>query len=84
MGTKNPWDARRQLLVSILRQMREAAGLKQSDVAEKLGTHQSFVSKYEAGERRLDLVELEQISDAIGSTLPNVVAAYWRARDKSK
>lgn len=84
MGIKNPWDARRQLLVSILRQMREAAGLKQSDVAEKLGTHQSFVSKYEAGERRLDLVELEQISDAIGSTLPSVVAAYWRARDESK
>ena len=84
MGTKNPWDARRQLLVSVLRQTREEAGLKQSEVAERLGTHQSFVSKYETGERRLDLVELEQISSAIGTTLPNLVAAYWRAREKLK
>ena len=37
---------------------RRAAGLSQQQVAAKLGRPQSFVAKYEAGERRLDVVEL--------------------------
>jgi hypothetical protein len=35
------------------------AGFTQAEVAEQLGRPQSFVSKYEAGQRRLDLVELK-------------------------
>ena len=46
---------------TLLRQLREEAGLTQADVAGRLGEPQSFVSKYESGERRLDLVELEQV-----------------------
>jgi transcriptional regulator with XRE-family HTH domain len=40
-------------------------GLTQADVAERLGRPQSFVSKYERGERRLDLVEFLSIADAL-------------------
>jgi ribosome-binding protein aMBF1 (putative translation factor) len=52
--------AYRQLLEA-LRTAREQAGLKQEEVAEKLGTYASFVSKCESGERRVDVVELAML-----------------------
>ena len=45
---------------------RERAGLKQSDVAALLGWHQPFVSNVEAGQRRLDLIELLDLAEALG------------------
>jgi transcriptional regulator with XRE-family HTH domain len=50
-------------LCELLRQTREAAGLRQLDVTDASGMPQSFVSKYESGERRLDLVELVEHSE---------------------
>lgn len=44
--------------IQLLRTVREEAGLTQGDVASRLGETQSFVSKCERGERRLDVVEL--------------------------
>ena len=41
---------------------RLAAGLTQAEVASALGRPQSFVSKYERGERRLDVVELLEVA----------------------
>ena len=41
---------------------RKAAGLTQQQVADQLGKPQSFVAKYEGGERRLDVVEFVTIS----------------------
>jgi len=51
-----------QLLVEI----RKSAGVTQEEVAERLNRHQSFVSKYENGERRVDLIEFLEIADAVG------------------
>jgi transcriptional regulator with XRE-family HTH domain len=45
-----------------LREAREAAGLSQTEVAKALGKRQSWVSNTETGERRLDVVELEQLA----------------------
>lgn len=45
---------------------RERAGRTQAEIAAKLRRPQSFVSKYESGERRLDVVEFIQICRAIG------------------
>lgn len=49
----------------LLRDQRINAGLRQEDLAERLGTHQSFVSKYESGERMLTFVETINISKAL-------------------
>ena len=45
---------------------RRSRALTQVDVAERLGKPQSFVSKYERGERRLDVVEFLEVAKAIG------------------
>ena len=48
-----------QELLNRLRTARLAAGLTQEEVAERLGKHQSFVSRSETGERRMDVIELQ-------------------------
>ncbi len=59
-------QAERARVRHLLREARLAAGLRQADVAAQLGEPQSYVSKYESGERRLDIVELWAILDALG------------------
>ena len=51
---------------TLLIEHRKEAGLKQSEVAENLNKPQSYVSKYESAERRLDVVELIDVAKAIG------------------
>nr|WP_208407413.1 helix-turn-helix transcriptional regulator [Amycolatopsis granulosa] len=49
-----------------MRELRKEAGLTQVQVAERLGVPQSFVSKYETGERRLDVIELIKVCRTLG------------------
>ena len=51
-------DFRRMLLLSRLVEARREAGMTQVQVAAAFGKHQSFVSKCENGERRVDALEL--------------------------
>ena len=60
-------------LLSLLRTVRGEAGLTQSEVAQALGQPQSFVSKYESGEPRLDVLELRDVCRATGLTLADFV-----------
>jgi transcriptional regulator with XRE-family HTH domain len=53
------------ILQQLLKQVRIEQGLNQKDLAALLGKHQSFVSKYENGERRLDILELRQLCRTI-------------------
>jgi len=53
-----------RLLLKRLRQARLDAGLTQSQVANRLGRRQSYVSKCESGERRVDAVELLRFAKA--------------------
>jgi transcriptional regulator with XRE-family HTH domain len=62
-SSRSPRQARLQ---ELLASRRAAAGLSQEDVARRLRRPQSFVSKYETGERRLDVVELLEVAEAIG------------------
>ena len=54
------------VLGEILVRVREHAGLKQREVADRLGLPASYLSKIEAGTRRLDVIELVRIAEAIG------------------
>lgn len=62
-------------LIAALKQARTGAGLTQSQLADRLKRPQSFVAKYENGERRIEVVELVQIANAIGCNPCEVVLA---------
>jgi transcriptional regulator with XRE-family HTH domain len=67
---------RRKVLLDLLRQVRLEAGLRQTDVAKKLGKPQSFVSNYETGERRLDLLELQAVCEIVGIKVADFVGRF--------
>jgi transcriptional regulator with XRE-family HTH domain len=56
------YDQFRQLLI----QARKDAGMTQIELAAKLSRPQSFVSKFERGERRLDVIEFLDLARALG------------------
>jgi len=58
---------------------RHAAGLSQQQLADKLGRPQSFVAKYENGERRIDLVELFEIAALLGADARRITRAVAEA-----
>jgi len=49
----------------MLSDARKASGLSQTELAERLGRVQTFVSKYERGERRLDIIEFIDVATAL-------------------
>jgi transcriptional regulator with XRE-family HTH domain len=66
---KRIYMARRSLLVSLLREMRIEAGLTQVDLAARIEKDQAYVSRYESGQRRLDVLEVREICQVVGVTL---------------
>lgn len=71
-----PRQPKKQTLLKLLRTIREEADLRQLDVAARLHQPQSFVSKYESGERRLDLLELELVCTSCGVDIVEFVRRY--------
>ena len=72
MSMKNSLDNQAQLQ-ALLRDIRTEAGFRQADLAQRLGQPQSFVSKYESGERRLDVLELRRICGLLGLSLQDFI-----------
>ena len=62
-----------RLLLKLLKAARVNAGYRQIDLAHKLNVTQSLISKYEVGERRIDLLELRNICLALEISLPDFV-----------
>ncbi len=61
----------RELIV----QARKDASITQAELSKRLGRPQSFVSKYEGGERRLDVIEFIQVCDALKSDPQTFIGA---------
>ena len=61
------------VLLALLRDFRTRAGIRQIDVAERMNVPQSMVSKYELGERRLDVLELRDVCAALDLSLIDFV-----------
>lgn len=71
-----------KILLEQLYRLRMSAGLRQSDLADKLNTPQSFISKIESGERRIDLIELREICMALGSNLTEFINEFEKVLAK--
>lgn len=60
--SKSIYSADHKQIVVKLRKLRLAAGLDQIEVAKMLGKSQSYISKIESGQRRIDLIQLKQLA----------------------
>lgn len=67
---------RDQRLRILLRQCREEAGLYQEQLAEKLGKPQSYVSKLESGDRKIEFLEVEDVCRALDLELREFVRRW--------
>ncbi len=56
--------------------MRKEKRLSQTELAERLNKPQSYVSKFESGERKLDLPELGVVTEALGCSLEALIRLY--------
>lgn len=70
-------------LTALLKSMREGAGLRQVDLAKRLKQPQSFVSKYESGERRLDILEVMTVCEALNTTFRSFAQRLEEALDEA-
>jgi len=57
---------RHNALIAFLTAKRHAAGMSQSDLADALGEYQSFVARMESGQRRVDVIEYENLANILG------------------
>jgi transcriptional regulator with XRE-family HTH domain len=76
---KRIYLAQRGRLVSLLREMRIEAGLTQVDLATRIEKDQAYVSRYESGQRRLDVLEVREICQVVGVTLEEFVKMLEKA-----
>lgn len=74
---------RTQELRRRLREVREDLGITQLDLAQRLAKPQSFVSKFETGERRLDVIEYLAVCEALAVDAVELLRSLRDARPTS-
>jgi transcriptional regulator with XRE-family HTH domain len=73
-----------KLLCDWLVTNRQSAGLTQTELAELLHKPQSYVSKYENGERRLDVLEFLEVAKALKANPSEIIMEIIMLLDTSK
>ena len=76
---KSIYGQKQTALTTRLVAARRGAGITQQMVADRLGKPQSFVAKYERGERRLDVVEFIAVAQALGISSLDILAEIIEA-----
>lgn len=73
---ESAWDSKYASLQATLKELRVQAGITQLELAKCIGKPQSYVSKYESGERKLDFIEVRSVSRCLGLTLEDFVKYF--------
>jgi ribosome-binding protein aMBF1 (putative translation factor) len=76
---KRIYIAQRNRMTDLLRELRLETGVTQVELAARIEKDQAYVSRYESGQRRLDVLEVREICQAIGITLEEFVKRLERA-----
>jgi transcriptional regulator with XRE-family HTH domain len=72
-----------KILLEQLYQLRVSSGLTQQDLAAKLKVPQSFISKIESGDRRIDLIELREICTCLETDLKEFISELEKKLNES-
>ncbi|HEY0546067.1 MAG TPA: helix-turn-helix transcriptional regulator [Pyrinomonadaceae bacterium] len=70
---KKIYMAQRNRMTDLLREVRLETGLTQVELAARIEKDQAYISRYESGQRRLDVLEVREICQAIGMTFEEFV-----------
>ncbi|MBN2376396.1 MAG: helix-turn-helix transcriptional regulator [Sedimentisphaerales bacterium] len=81
---KSIYSPGQRQLQNFLRELRIKKGFRQKDLADLLGVPQSFVSKYEVGERRLDILEIRTICNVLGIEFVDFARQLERKIDEAQ
>ena len=82
--SKTRYTVAEDIFRELLKNARVAKNLTQADVAKSLGLPQSYVSKYESGERRLDFVETTLVCEALRMTIEDFATAFSSRLTKAR
>ena len=63
--SKTLGSIRHNALIAFLTAKRHAAGMSQSELAKALGEYQSYVARMESGQRRVDVIEYENLAEIL-------------------
>ena len=75
---RNRYSSNEEALRNLLRNHRLNKGIRQEDLAQTLKVHQSFVSKYESGERLLTFIEVINICNALDLNPTTLIKEYQK------
>lgn len=86
--SKSTFSDEYKLLLERVKQARQNSGMTQKEAAAKFGRNQSFISKIESGERRIDVVELGQLMRIYSATadmmLSDIIPNFGKKPKKRK
>jgi transcriptional regulator with XRE-family HTH domain len=70
---------RHKALIGLLIERREAIGMTQTQLADRLGEYQSFVARLESGQRRVDVVEFLELAEVLKFDAGKALATVKKA-----
>ncbi len=81
---KSAFTREYEVFCRVLRDARMAANVTQVDLAKRLKETQSEISKFERGERRLDVVQLRRWCQGLGLRLPEFIRLFEEALTRKR
>ena len=73
-------NKRHKRLVEVIISKRKEAGIRQVQLAKKLKRSQTWIVRLESGDRRIDVIELIDLADAIGFDAPAIIASLQQGK----
>jgi transcriptional regulator with XRE-family HTH domain len=71
------------VLIDLVKQARLSSGMTQKEICDKLGKPKNYLNKVERGERRLDVVEVFALCEAMGKDARELLQQFAAHRSSS-